>query len=417
MTTIPKDKAIDSTPALLSDGYNFIGNRCDELGTDVFETRLMMKKVICMRGEEAARVFYDTDRFNRKKAAPKRLQKTLFGEGGVQGIDGESHKNRKELFMSLMSADSIRQLLGMIGQEWELAIKKWSTLKEVILLNETEEILCRAVCRWAGVPLKDSKVSKRTKQISSMITSAGEIALDHYKGRRNRKKAEKWISGLINKVRSGKIIPGEQSALAVFAQHRDRDGNRLDERVAAVEILNVLRPTVAIGRFIVFIAHALYIYPEYRDKLLQQPEMSEWFVQEVRRVYPFFPFAAARVKKDFEWNGIHFPKGRRVLLDLYGTNHHAGTWDDPEVFRPERFKHWNGSPYNFIPQGGGDHNTNHRCAGEWATIETMKLALDYIVKKMRYNVPQQDLTIDMSNFPAIPESRFVITNVNSVSST
>src|SRR3546814_10555834 len=59
-------------------------------------------------------------------------------------------------------------------------------------------------------------------------------------------------------------------------------------------------------------------------------------------------------------------------LDLHGTNRDRRSWDAPEEFRPERFRRWDGSPFNFIPQGGGSHDLNHRCPGEWITIELMK---------------------------------------------
>jgi fatty-acid peroxygenase len=54
-----------------------------------------------MQGEEAAKVFYDENKFKRKKAAPKFVKKTLFGQGGVQGLDEDRHRHRKQLFMSL----------------------------------------------------------------------------------------------------------------------------------------------------------------------------------------------------------------------------------------------------------------------------------------------------------------------------
>jgi hypothetical protein len=42
-----------------------------------FETRLLLQRTICLRGEDAAKVFYDQNRFYRKGAAPARMQKTL----------------------------------------------------------------------------------------------------------------------------------------------------------------------------------------------------------------------------------------------------------------------------------------------------------------------------------------------------
>jgi fatty-acid peroxygenase len=78
---------------------------------------------------------------------------------------------------------------------------------------------------------------------------------------------------------------------------------------------------------------------------------------------------------------------------------------------PERFRHWNESSFNFIPQGGGDYDTSHRCAGEWITIELMKTIVRLLTTGMRYDVPEQDLRIALSRMPAIPASGFLINNV------
>jgi fatty-acid peroxygenase len=63
MRTIPRDSGFDSTLACWREGYSFIGNRCERLGTDVFQTRLLLRRAICMRGTSAAEIFYAGDRF------------------------------------------------------------------------------------------------------------------------------------------------------------------------------------------------------------------------------------------------------------------------------------------------------------------------------------------------------------------
>ena len=130
-------------------------------------------------------------------------------------------------------------------------------------------------------------------------------------------------------------------------------------------------------------------------------------MQEVRRFYPFFPFVAAVAKDEFKWNNTNFNKGERVLLDLYATDHDEKIWHGPEDFDPDRFKNWDGSAYNLIPQGGGDHYVNHRCAGEWITISLIKSAVELLLD-INYTVPEQDLSINMARIPAIPKSRFII---------
>lgn len=171
--------------------------------------------------------------------------------------------------------------------------------------------------------------------------------------------------------------------------------------------------SVAVSLFVIFAALALHRHPEWRERL-HRPEGAEDlepFVQEVRRFFPFFPFVGGRVREQFEWRGHEFQEGAWVLLDLYGTNHDPRLWGDPESFRPERFHRWSGSAFTLIPQGAGDFATGHRCPGEWATIELMKRAVRLLVHEMAYEVPEQDLEVDLSRMPAIPGSRFTIRNV------
>lgn len=159
-------------------------------------------------------------------------------------------------------------------------------------------------------------------------------------------------------------------------------------------------------------ALALYQYPQYRDKLRQGSDQDkEHFVQEIRRFYSFTPFLGARVRKDFEWRGNHFSKDMLVLMDIYGTNRDQKLWDRAEVFRPERFREWDESKFDFIPQGGGDFVTNHRCGGEWVTIVAMKVALDYFVNHIEYDVPEQDFSYSLSRMPSSPKSGLMLSRV------
>ncbi len=412
MPRIPHDSCPESTLAMMVDGYRFISRRCRRYGTDIFEARLMLRKTICMLGEEAARIFYDSERFRRKGAAPRRLQTTLFGKPGIQGMDGDPHRHRKQMFMSLMTPGRIRQLADLTAGQWSVYLKKWEGMRKIVLFDEVREILCRAVCAWAGVPLAEAEVRTRADDFEAMIDGPGAVGPRHWRGKRARRRAEQWIADLVARVRAGDLRSPAGSALDVIACHRDLNGRLLAPREAAVEIINILRPTVAVSRYVIFTAMALHEHTELWPQLqAADPHFDEMFVQEVRRVYPFFPFVAARVRKSFDWRGYHFPRGRRVLLDLYGTNHDPRLWPEPEAFRPERFRNWDENAFTFIPQGGGDHYGNHRCPGEWIAIELTKVALGFLSRSMAYEVPRQNLRLSLSRMPAIPKSGFLIRKV------
>ncbi|MFW6225220.1 MAG: cytochrome P450, partial [Bacteroidota bacterium] len=102
---------------------------------------------------------------------------------------------------------------------------------------------------------------------------------------------------------------------------------------------------------------------------------------------------------------------QQVLLDIHGINRDSRIWEEPEKFKPERFKNWQENPYTFIPQGGGMHDLGHRCAGEWITIETLKVATDYLVNKINYQLPEQDLSYSLTRLPTLPASGVVMKEV------
>ncbi|MFD2759952.1 cytochrome P450 [Lentibacillus juripiscarius] len=409
---IPREQGLDNSMKLLMQGYNYIPNRRRRFHSDIFQTRLMGQKVICIGGEEAAEVFYDELKFRRKGAAPKRIKESIFGKKGVQTMDDAAHKHRKQLFMSLMTPERLRELKDITAKQWKFAVDSWQQKQKFELFHEAEKVMCRIACEWAGVPLFASELNQRTSDFSAMIDAFGAVGPRHWSGRTARNRSERWIRTIIDQVRNGERTPPEDTALYAMAWHRDLNGNLLDLQVAAVELINILRPIVAIGRYITFGALAMHDFPETKEKLQMGDDDYSWmFVQEVRRYYPFGPFLGARVRDDFNWGGHHFKKGTLVLLDVYGTNHDPNLWEKPDVFRPERFENWEESLFDFIPQGGGDYDMGHRCAGEWVTVEVMKVSLEFLAKRMDYSVPKQDLRFSMVRMPSIPKSRFMISDV------
>ncbi len=412
MRPIPREPSIESTLALLRDPYGFISKGCRRHGSDVFEARILLKPTICMLGADAARLFYDPRRFARRRAAPLRIQKTLFGRRGVQSMDDEAHRHRKQMFMALLAPARVDELLAITATWWRRMLLVWIATGEIVLYDEMQRLLTRAVCQWAGVPLAEAEVERRTRELTALFDRAGSVGPQHWSARLARINAEAWSERTIEKIRVGSLSLPPTSAARIIAEHREPDGSLLDARIAAVELLNVLRPTVAVSVYVTLTALALHQHPRHRAALAEDDDQyAAMFVQEVRRCYPFFPAATARVREQFEWNGCVFPRGRRVLLDLYGTNHDPRIWDSPQEFRPERFRGWSGDPFALIPQGGGDHHQHHRCPGEQMTIELMKQAAKILTGRMAYQVPPQDLALDWSRLPAIPRSRFVMSEV------
>lgn len=397
----------DRTVQLLREGYLFLPGLRWGHGTDAIPLRLLGQPAVAVYGPHGARLLYEEPGIVRHGAIPGRIEKTLFGEGGVQSLDGADHRHRKAMFMRVMHPDRLKLLGEITARTLDARVDKMSHLPRVVLMRAAEDILMQVAIAWTGVPVSESMISVRARQLALMVDSFAALGPRHWAGRLMRVQAERWVGSLVEKTRAGEIDPADESALSVVSHHRDLDGELLPARVAAVEILNIVRTLVAVGRYVAFTALALYEH----GSAPRTDQDLERYVHEVRRHYPFVPFIGGKVDRQFEWHGVRFPERATVLLDIYGMLHDPRFWKDPQRFDPGRFASRTISPYDFVPQGGGDFHEHHRCAGEDATITVMIEFTRFLSQRVEYDVPPQDLTVDLGRILAKPASGFVISNV------
>lgn len=411
MSPCPRDPAFDATPALLRQGYGFVGARCRRLGSDGFRTRLLLRPVLCLSGREAAALLYDAGRFTRRGAVPKRVQRLLQGAGSVQALDDARHRHRKQLFMGLLGSSEIARLERLFQAHWEAAAARWQQGSAVCLHREVRRILCAAACDWVGVPLDRPGLDRATRELGAMIDGTGAFGPRHWQARLLRARHERRIRRLVEAVRAGSLAAPAGTPLHAVVAHRSLDGSRLDRRIAAIELINLLRPIVAVARYVVFAALALHEHPGETAALQDGGDAElEAFAQEVRRFYPFFPLVGGIARRDFDWRGHAFSAGDWALLDLYGTNRDPRIWDDPDSFRPQRFLGRAIGADELVAQGAGDYYQGHRCPGERATVVLVKSALRALLA-LYYRLPEQDLRVDLSRIPALPASGLVLADV------
>ena len=409
-----KIKLTDVTERL-DEGYLLLSELRKEANAPVVKARLLNKEVIAIYGKEAAKKFYDPRNFKREGAMPKIVLKTLFGENGVQTLDGQAHEHRKTIFMDLMTPKRMEEYHRILDKNLTQKLDRQQGQFE--LFDLAKVVLFRSICEWAGIDLSQltkKEVDQLAEYQISMISSAVTNPATHIKGIDNRKKSEKWAQSLIENARINPVAGKEDVALYAFAKATDDHGELLPIDVAAVELLNVIRPTVALTVWIALMGHALFSRPDIYQRLHAEfDQLQDSFIQEMRRYYPFFPMLPAFAIQDVEVDGYLIPKDSWVVLDLYGTNHDDRMIETPEVFRISRYlgkeKHISyDEEYEMIAQGGGEFKTMHRCAGEWITLHTLRVFSDQLVNKYQFSIPEQDWSIPMNQFPTYPKSKALL---------
>ncbi|MFB7950150.1 cytochrome P450 [Kitasatospora phosalacinea] len=399
----------DSTLPLLARGYAWLPDLRRRHPGPVVRTRLAGRPAVALHGPEAVRFFYDERHVERAGALPEPVRSTLFGHGAVHSLDGPVHRLRKAMFLSLLTDPArVRALVDEVGAAWDAAVDDWAGRPRVVLLDAAARVLTEGVCRWAGLPVPADGVGPLAADLVAMVDGFATPGPRHWRGRLARRRREAWIAGVVAGVRDGSAPLPAGCPVERVALHRDADGELLEPWVAAVEVLNLVRPTVAVCWFVAFAAHATYRWPRTREALATgDPAYARAFAQEVRRFYPFAPFVGGRAAADLTHRGEPIAAGTTVLLDLYGQNHDPELWPDPYAFRPERFLERPEDVGRLVPQGGGDPGSGHRCPGEAVVVGLLE-DLSVRLARLEYVLPAQDLAIPLGRMIARPSSGFVI---------
>ena len=99
------------------------------------------------------------------------------------------------------------------------------------------------------------------------------------------------------------------------------------------------------------------------------------FINESMRFRPLVPFGLPhKATVDAEIDGHMIPKGTTVVVSLFNALQHEATWGDPEVFRPDRFQHKDGTfvskpNHLFIPFSEGRRS----CPGNQLALNNLFL--------------------------------------------
>ncbi|HSU02886.1 MAG TPA: cytochrome P450 [Nocardioides sp.] len=391
---------------LMRHGYHAVArDRADRGGADTYVSRFLGRRTVVLGDADGARAFYDESLASRAGAVPPPLAWLLFGRGAVHGTDGSTHRDRKRLFLDVLDPTTLPPLLEEVCRQLEDASASWAG-REVHLHRELGRIYGRAVLRWAGIELPPAEEDAVSARLAAIVDGFGFAPAAYVRAWWARLRADRWAERLVLDAREGRAEPASGTALERFAR-----ADQLDARSAGVELLNVLRPTVAVSWLGSFAALALAATPgEHRARLREDDAELERhaFVQEVRRTSPFVPVLTARAVRAEEVARVRVRPGDRLVLDVIGIDHHARRWPDPHTFRPDRLLHEDTahapSAYDLVPQGGG-HLSGHRCPGEALTLALLSETVR-VLAGLDLHVP--DPRVDATRMPTLPGGRALV---------
>lgn len=429
--TASEARPSDDTLAFITKGYGFgrhIWRRARSATARAVPLRLLGGDTLLVRGAEGVDLFYDEGRMRRHGAMPAFIQETLFGHGSVHSLDGAAHRHRKAEFLTVAYEDAqVARLLPHLEREWQAELDAWVGGGERSAYDAAVGALGRAIMRWAGLPGTAEAKTRWAAREAQIVDGFGvPYSPEFLLAGLNRLWCDRHAKELIEAVRAGTLEAASGTALHAWAWHRGPDEELLDAKLAGVELQNVLRPTIAVARFVAFAAKRLHERPEWRERIaaetaergrLTEGPLAVAFAQEIRRVSPFVPMLPAQATADVELDGERLPAGGRVLIDILGTNTDASSWERANEFDPERFvgrDDWESMPA-FIPHGGGHPTTGHRCPGEKLAIAGLAAAIAAL-SDPRVQILGEGLEVNRRRLPTKPASGGIVRSASAPSS-
>ncbi|KAL8131105.1 cytochrome P450 81Q32-like [Apium graveolens] len=118
-----------------------------------------------------------------------------------------------------------------------------------------------------------------------------------------------------------------------------------------------------------------------KDGLISETHLPELpylrcILIETMRMYPVARYLVPHESsEDCSIAGFRVPRGTMLLLDLKAIQNDPKIWEDPEMFRPERFLEGNAG-HGWLPFGSG----RRKCPGEGLAMRVIVLALGALIQ-------------------------------------
>jgi cytochrome P450 len=162
------------------------------------------------------------------------------------------------------------------------------------------------------------------------------------------------------------------------------DGKVNDEKLTAEEFQLFFLMLIAAGNESTrsVIAHGMRLLMEHPDqlqKLVDDPSLIPYAVEEVLRFNPAFVQMRRTVMEDVEVEGQSLKAGDKMVLNWQAINHDPDIFEDPETFDVERFKN---SP-ELANQHRAFGNGEHFCIGAHLSRLEMQVMFEEFIPRLR----------------------------------
>ena len=135
------------------------------------------------------------------------------------------------------------------------------------------------------------------------------------------------------------------------------------------------------------------------DRLVDESDLNKLpylhcIIKETMRMYPVGALIPHESSEECMVSGFRVPRGTMLLVNLWAIQHDPKIWDEPEEFKPERFREGEGMREGFrlVPFGTGRRG----CPGESLAMRMVGLTLASLIQCFEWETMTEGEKIDMT---------------------
>ncbi|MGH7617714.1 MAG: cytochrome P450 [Gemmatimonadaceae bacterium] len=412
---------LGETIAIGTNNHKFYKTRFAKYGP-IFKTRLFGMNFVVFGGAEGMHRFATDPAIERGGSDPAAV-KAIFVKS-LALIDGPEHRKRKAVMLqAVQHRDAIARYLPRMQALMSKMIDGWENRGRFVMLPDLKMLSAA----FTGAMYTGDESEAHLRELHDCLGWMREAFMT--------------LPLAIPGTKYGRAIKGRNriTQLVTDAIARHRTGSYDD-------ILSAMLPAAAEAGIpdenlrgdlihLIFANQAGFFVPNLlmTMTLAQHPEMMERAREEVLSIAPSGPITMDQmdrleylerlskelrryfamnsatffgmVKQPMEIAGYAIPQGWGAIGAIHVTMRSSSVFEDPERFDPDRFlpdRIAARRPGSYVPHGDGPR-TGHKCPGEDIVAVAVKLHLTLMLRRYRWEIPPQDLTLTNEVFP-LPKS-------------
>jgi cytochrome P450 len=412
--SVPGHRVGGATREYASDPIGFF-MRAAALGETVRIPLAAMEAILFINPDSIKQVL--VDKFDQFSLTPARKRfQHLLGKGLLTNDDTASWFHQRRLLQPAFHRARIAGFIDIMATEGETLTRQWEQ-KGTRTIDAAEAMLdvtLRIVC----LSLFGADVSEDALHIGHLMDRA---VSDKVQSRRRLWRPPLWVPtpanlrfkrfrshlrGVVQKLidaRRGQV-EDRGDLLSLLMNARDADtGERMPDKQVLDETLTFFlggheTTSIALAWTLYLLAKNPAIQDRLRDEIrstlagrppaaddLPKLPFTDAVVKESMRLYPPAWIVSRVALADVAVDDTIVKKGNLAFMSPYVTHRHPPLWDEPEVFRPERFEAeavQKRPRFAYFPFGGGPR----QCIGGTFAMAEAQTLLAVFVQKYRFGL-------------------------------